>query len=324
LALAPEVRDFLDQDRLLAERLAGLTFPEQRAVIGAALAEQAGAAGLVVSEVESVVDAVVPVAGGAIALRVYTPPGDGPHPAFLHAHGGGFTLGSIDWAPNAAKCAHVCLGAGCVVATVEYRLAPEFPFPTAPEDCYAALLWLAGHADELNVDAARLAVGGESAGGCLAAAVALMARDRGGPDLSLQVLEMPVTDMSAASTRHPSLTDYAEGYGLELAGIEVFQDAYLPDRADRELPYASPLKAGDLAGLPPAHVVTAELDPLRDSGEAYARRLQEAGVRTTLHRFRGQTHGSSNLWQSWPPARAWMDEVVAAIRDAVRAPLPVA
>jgi acetyl esterase len=130
--------------------------------------------------------------------------------------------------------------------------------------------------------------------------------------------------MSAASTQHPSLTDYAEGYGLELAGIEVFQDAYLPDRADRELPYASPLKAGDLAGLPPAHVVTAELDPLRDSGEAYARRLQEAGVRTTLHRFRGQTHGSSNLWQSWPPARAWMDEVVAAIRDAVRAPLPVA
>jgi acetyl esterase len=324
LPLAREVRDFLDWDRRLAEWLAGLTLPERRVAIGAALAEQARATNLVVARVESVADFAVPVAGGAITLRVYTPPGDGPHPAFFHIHGGGFTLGSVEWVPNMAKCTHVCVAAQCVVATVEYRLAPEFPFPTAPEDCYGALLWFAEHADELGVDPARLAVGGESAGGCLAAVVALMARDRGGPSIALQVLEMPVTDMSATSASSPSLTDYAEGYGLERAGIAAFQDDYLPNRADRELPYASPLRAVDLAGLPPAHIVTAEFDPLRDSGEAYARRLQEAGVRTTLHRFRGQTHGSSNLWQTWQPAREWMDEVVSAIRDGVRAPLPVA
>jgi acetyl esterase len=135
---------------------------------------------------------------------------------------------------------------------------------------------------------------------------------------------MPVTDMSATSAAHPSLTKYGQGYGLELSGIAAFQDDYLPSRDDRELPYASPLKADDLADLPPAHVITAELDPLRDSGEAYARRLQEAGVRTTLHRFRGQTHGSCNLWQTWAPAREWMDEVVSAIRSAVRAPLSFA
>lgn len=321
MSLAPEVREFLDSDARLAGRLAGLALPEQRIVIGAFLDEQARETNLVVAEVESVADRVVPVAGGEIVLRVYTPPGDGPHPAFFHIHGGGFTLGSVDWLPNAAKCAHVCVVAGCVVATVEYRLAPEFPFPAAPEDCYAAFTWLAEHAEDLNVDPARLAVGGESAGGCLAAVVALMARDRGGPEPVLQVLEMPVTDMSAGSADHASLTEFAEGYGLERAGIEAFQDDYLPNRADRELPYASPLKAADLTGLPPAHVITAEYDPLRDSGEAYARRLQEAGVRTTLHRFRGQTHGSSNLWQTWPPARAWMDEVVAAVRDGLRGPL---
>jgi acetyl esterase len=324
LTLAPEVREFLDWDRRLAERLAGLTLPEQRRTIGRALAEQAVATKLAVVDVASVGDFVVPVGGGEVALRLYSPPGEGPHPAFFHIHGGGFTLGSIDWIPNAAKCAHVCREARCAVATVEYRLAPEFPFPTAPEDCYSALTWLVERADELDLDPARLAIGGESAGGCLAAVVALMARDHGGPELALQLLEMPVTDMSASSVEHPSLTDFARGYGLELPGIEAFQDDYLPNRADRELPYASPLKADDLVGLPPAHVITAELDPLRDSGEAYARRLQEAGVRTTLHRFRGQTHGSSNLWQTWPPAREWMDEVVSAIRNAVRAPLPVA
>jgi acetyl esterase len=318
--LAPEIREFLDWDRQLGEQLAGLSLPEQRLVIASALAEQAQATNLAVADVATVDDSGVAVEGGEIVLRVYTPFGEGPHPAFFHIHGGGFSFGSIDWAPNAAKCAHVCANTRCVVTTVEYRLAPEFPFPTAPEDCYAALLWLVAHADELNVDATRIAIGGESAGGCLAAVVALMARDRSGPALALQMLEMPVTDMSARSSDHPSFVLFGEGYGLERAGIDAFQGDYLPDRGDREKPYASPLLAHDLSDLPPAHVITAEYDPLRDSGEAYARRLQEADVRTTLHRYRGQTHGSSNLWQSWSPARRWMDEVVAAIAQAVVIP----
>jgi acetyl esterase len=314
MSLSPEVRAFLDWDRRLGEQLAGVPLPEQRPLIGAALEEWASDTKLAVAPVAAVEDFAVPVDAGRIRLRVYTPPGEGPHPALLHIHGGGFVVGSIDWLPNAAKCAHVCRIAGCAVATVEYRLAPECPFPIAPEDCYAALIWLADHVSDLNIDPARIGVGGESAGGDLAAVVALMARDRGGPSLALQLLEMSVTDMGSTSGDHASMTLFAEGYGLERAGIDAFQDAYLPDRSDRELAYASPLRAGDLAGLPPAHVITAELDPLRDSGEAYARRLQEAGVRTTVHRFLGQTHSSSNLWHLWPSAREWLDEVVGAIR----------
>ncbi|HEV8460931.1 MAG TPA: alpha/beta hydrolase [Gaiellaceae bacterium] len=317
MSLSPEVRAFLDWGQKLGERLAGAPLHEQRQLIGAALEEWASDTKLPVATVAAVEDFAVPVDGGSILLRVYTPPGDGPHPAFFHIHGGGFTVGSVDWLPNAAKCAHVCHNARCVVATVEYRLAPECPFPTAPEDCYSALVWLADHAFDLNVDPARIGVGGESAGGDLAAVLALMTRDRGGPSLALQLLEMPVTDMGATSGDYPSMTLFAEGYGLERVGIDAFQDAYLPNRADRELAYASPLHAGDLTGLPPAHVITAELDPLRDSGEAYARRLQEAGVRTTVHRFLGQTHGSSSLWHVWPPAREWMDEVVGAIRESL-------
>jgi acetyl esterase len=134
---------------------------------------------------------------------------------------------------------------------------------------------------------------------------------------------VPVTDMSKRSPEHASFGLFGGGYGLDRENIEAFTADYLPNLDDRESSYASPLRARELAGLAPAHVLTAEFDPLRDSGEAYARRLQQAGVRTTLHRFEGQTHGSSGLWHSWPPARAWMDEVVGTIRDAVSTPLSV-
>jgi acetyl esterase len=319
MSLSAEVRELLSWDAELGRRLAGLSYAEQRPVVLEVLAERARRTGLRVADVAAVEDRAIPVAGGELRLRVYTPAGDGPHPLFFHIHGGGFVGGSIDLVYNAAKCAHICASTGCVVTTVEYRLAPEFPFPTAPEDCYAALLWVVEHAEELAVDPARVVVGGESAGGNLAAVVAQLARDRGGPRIALQLLEVPVTDMSAGSAAHPSLALYGEGFGLDRTGIDAFVEAYLPDPAARASAYASPLCASDLAGLPPAYVVTAELDPLRDSGEAYARRLEQAGVRTTARRFDGHTHGSSSLWQTWPPATAWMDDVVAAIRGAVSA-----
>ena len=154
------------------------------------------------------------------------------------------------------------------------------------------------NAERLGIDPTRVAVGGESAGGNLAAAVALMARDRGGPPLALQLLEVPVTDISAGAADHPSVALFGEGYGLDRADMEFYANEYLADPADGSSPYASPLLADDLTGVAPAHVITAEYDMLRDSGEAYARRLEEAGVETTLHRMLGHNHGSSVLWQT--------------------------
>jgi acetyl esterase len=324
MSLAPEIRELLAWDERLARRLDGRSHAEQQAIVFEALEERARETGLRFANVERVEDIRVRAAGGDVRLRVYTPFGAPPHPAFLHFHGGGFVGGSIDWSHNHAKCAHICAHAGCVVATVDYRLAPDHPYPAAPEDCYAALCWLAGHANELAVDPTRIVVGGESAGGNLAAVTALMSRDRDGPPLTLQLLEVPVTDMSDGASVFTSIDLYGHGYGLDRTTIESFQDAYLPQRRLRTEPYASPLRAGDLRGVAPAHILTAEYDPLRDSGEAYARRLQEAGVATTLHRYRGHTHGSSALWQTWHPARVWIDEVVAAIRNATRAPVAAA
>jgi acetyl esterase len=320
MSLAPEISELLDWDERLGRRLEGRSYAEQQVLVRDALEERARETGLVLADVARTEDFGVPVAGGEIRVRIYTPPGTPPHPAFLHLHGGGFVGGSIDWTYNSAKCAHICAKVGCVVETVEYRLAPEHLYPAAPEDCYAALLWLVDCATELGVDSTRIAVGGESAGGNLAAVTALMTRDRHGPPLRLQLLEVPVTDMSDASAAFASLDLFGRGYGLDRSTIESFQDAYLPDRSLRGEAYASPLRAADLRDVAPAHIVTAQFDPLRDSGEAYARRLQEAGVRTTLHRYNGHTHASSGLWQTWAPARAWMDEVVVAIRDAMRAP----
>lgn len=319
-SLADAVQELLAWDAELGHSLEALEIGEQRRLIGAALAEHARRHGVRVAEVGAVDEFAVPVVGADIRLRLYTPSRHGPWPVFFHIHGGGFTLGSIDWFYNHAKCAHLCAAAGCAVATVDYRLAPEWPFPTAPEDCYMALQWVVTNAPRLGLDTARLAVGGESAGGNLAAVVALMSRDRGGPALALQLLEVPVADMSDESSDHHSHGEFGEGFGLDGTGIQVFQDQYLPPEVDRRAAYVSPVHADDLTNLPRAHILTAELDPLRDGGEAYARELIAAGVPTTVHRFLGQTHGSAVLWQSWEPAASWMNEVVDALRFAFSTP----
>jgi len=310
--LAPEIVEQLRLDAELGATLDGLDYIEQRPLIRAAVAqrfptfEELTATSLV-EEHE------VTVSGGAVRLHVYRPLTPRTRGAYFHIHGGGFTLGSIDDLFTVAKCAHICAEADCTVITVDYRLAPEFPYPVAAEDCYAALCWVVAHAPSLGIDESRIVVGGESAGGNLAAAVTLMARDREHPPLAFQLLEVPVVDMSAASKAHGSLDEFGRGYGLDAAVIESFEAAYLPDERARYDAYASPLCAPDLRGLPPAQVLTAEFDPLRDSGEAYARRLYEAGVPTTIHRFLGHTHGSASLWRTWAPAAGWMAEVVATL-----------
>ena len=315
--LAPEVQELLAWEARLGTRLRDLSITEQRQVIRAALDELVEYLGMTEADVAEISEHDVPVDGATIRLRSYTPTGrHEPRGAFFHIHGGGFTLGGIDWAVNHLKCAHIAANAGCVVTTVDYRLAPEHPYPTAPRDCYAALLWVVEHAASLGVDPARIAVGGESAGGNLAAATALMARDLGGPRLVLQLLEVPVTDMSQESRRSPSMKLFGVGYGLDAASIEAFTNAYLPTAEAREESYASPLIADDVAQVAPAHILTAEFDALRDSGEAYADRLDRAGVTTTLRRFEGQTHGSSVLWQTWNSAAEWMADVVSAVHAA--------
>jgi acetyl esterase len=316
MMIAPEIRALLDWGAGLDETVGSLPLAERRLAVRDELDRELRRQGVEVEQVAATREEVVPVTGGEVRVRVFVPEGTGRHPVFIHFHGGGFVFGTIDSLVNDAKCAHICRAAGCVVATVEYRLAPEDRFPTPPEDCYAAVRWIVENAELLGLDPARVAVGGESAGGNLAAVVSLIARDRGGPPLALQVLEMPVTDIGPGASDHPSVALFGEGYGLDRADMEFYAAEYLAAPADGANPYASPLLAPDLAGVAPAHVITAELDVLRDSGEAYARRLSEAGVETTLRRMLGHNHGSSVLWQTWAPAREWMDEVTDALRRA--------
>lgn len=252
----------------------------------------------------------VPVAGGEITVRVYVPDAEGPLPAHVYFHGGGFWLGTLEMSDDGCRARAV--EAGCIVASVDYRLAPEATWPVPAEDCFTALRWVVDHAGDLGIDPARVSVGGASAGGNLAAVVALMARDRGGPPLVLQVLEIPVTDLTLSQ---PSIDENGTGYLLTRASIEQYTAYYLADPADATHPYASPLLADDLTGLPPAVVMTAEFDPLRDEGEAYARRLAEAGVPVEIARWDGQFHGSQGMAKLIPDeAAAYQSAIVAALR----------
>ncbi len=263
--------------------------------------------------VASVADRTIPGPAGPLGLRVYTPlGGTGPFPLLVFFHGGGFVVCDLD--THDALCRNLCAGAGCVVASVDYRLAPEHRFPAAPDDCLAATRWAAEHAAELGADPARVAVAGDSAGGNLAAVVALRARDEGGPRLAAQLLLYPTTDAAAAGM--PSLAENAEGYGLTRRDMAWFKDRYFNDPSDAGNPHASPLRAADLRGLPPALVQTAEYDPLRDEGEAYAARLREAGVPTTVSRRTGMIHGFLFFPGLVRAADAALDEACAWLRGA--------
>jgi acetyl esterase len=236
--------------------------------------------------VAGVVDRDIPGPGGDLRIRIYRPAGDGPLPALVYFFGGGWTLGTIDTSDGI--CRSLTNAAGCATVSVGYRLAPEHKFPAAVEDCHAALRWVAGNAADLGLRADRLAVGGDSAGGNLAAAVTLLARERGGPALVHQLLVYPNTDYASDT---PSLHENTDPLLFNRTSVDWYWGHYLAAPEDGAHPLASPLRAPSLAGLPPATVLTAEYDPLRDQAEQYAERLRQAGVPVELTRYPGMVHG---------------------------------
>ncbi len=255
----------------------------------------------------------VPVDGADIEIYVYQPLQPGPHPAHLFLHGGGWVVGTIHGAFNEATCRERCAGAQCVVVAVEYRKAPEHPYPTALNDCHAALLWVVEHAELLGINPELITIGGSSAGGNLAAALTLRLRDEGGPPLAFQLLEVPALDLSFGTMSRPELT---QGYGLTLSEMQRYCRAYLTRPEQASEPYASPLLAADLSGLPPAHIMISEYDPLRDDGAAYAQRLAQAGVPVNLSLGEGHIHGSSAFTRAMASARAWREELIETLRRA--------
>jgi len=250
--------------------------------------------------------------GGQIPLRIYTPRGDGPFPILVFFHGGGWVICDLDTHDN--LCRSLTNRACCVVVSVGYRLAPEHKFPSAVEDAYAATQWVVNNANRINGDPTRIAVGGDSAGGNLAAVVAIMARDHHGPSLRYQLLIYPATDVSSNNT--DSYRNYADGYFLTKGDGEWFCDQYLNCEEDRLNPAASPLLAPDLSGLPPALVITAEFDVLRDEGESYAKRLKGAGVSVKCKRYKGMIHGFMSMDGLLDQARNGIEEASAALREA--------
>jgi acetyl esterase/lipase len=228
----------------------------------------------------------VPRLSGEVPIRLYASEQGGVRPALIYFHGGGYVLGNLD--THDAVCRALAKESGAVVIAVDYRLSPESKFPAAVEDAYAATVWTAANAGRLGINSRRIAVGGDSAGAALATVVAKRCRDAGGPALAAQVLFYPVTDMSSFETG--SYRELGEGYFLTRSSMQWFTGLYLASADDARNPEVSPLLAPDLSGLPPALVITAEFDPLRDEGEAYAQRLQQAGVPVTVTRYPGMIH----------------------------------
>lgn len=247
--------------------------------------------------------------GGDLPIRVYTPDDTAPFGALVYLHGGGWVMNSIETHDD--LCRRLAAAGECVVVSVEYRLAPRHKFPCAAEDAYAATRWVAEHAAELQVDSSLIAVGGDSAGGNLAAAVCLMARDRGTPDLAYQLLLYPITDYTFDTA---SYRECGDGYFLTCEQMKWFWKHYLPDESHAHHPYASPLRA-DLTGLPPAYILTAEYDPLRSEGEAYADALHTAGVSVSLRRVEGMIHGFLRRTELFDQAHRVIDQLGEALRE---------
>lgn len=254
----------------------------------------------------------IPGPAGEIPVRIYTPEGDGPFPVLVYFHGGGWVICSLD--THDGVCRLLANQAQCVVVSVDYRLAPEHKFPAAADDCYAATKWVVENAASISGKPERVAVGGDSAGGNLAAVVSLMAKENGGPHIVFQLLIYPATDYYIPGTA--SIRENAEGYYLTRDAMIWFWNHYANSEEDANNPHMAPLRAKDLHGLPPALVITAEYDPLRDEGEMYATRLQEAGISVTATRYDGMVHGFFSLTNMMDQAKVAMAEAAAALRVA--------
>jgi len=258
----------------------------------------------------------IPGTAGALPLRIYIPTAStAPLPILLYFHGGGWVLGDLDSHDN--LCRTLAARADAIVVAVDYRLAPESIFPAALEDADTALRWVVGNAQDFNGDATRIAVAGDSAGGNLAAALSLLARDQQGPPIVAQVLIYPAVDLS--NLNRPSALQFARGLFLTRERMAWFIDQYVPDKAARLDPLASPLLASNHRNLPPALVITAEFDPLRDEGEAYAAALAEAGVDTRQQRFNGVLHGFVSMDRWFPEAGQAADLIAAFLDERFRA-----
>ena len=311
MPLHPQSKAILDQIAAMAIKpLEQMTPVEVRADRARTAAARAYLAGPLV-EVARVEDRTIPGLVQPIPIRVYWPETGGDLPVLVYYHGGGWVFGDIDSVD--ATCRKLAVGAGCVVVNVEYRLAPEHRFPAAADDAYAAIAYVASHPPEFGVDPNRIAVGGDSAGGNLAAVACLMARVNRGPAIALQLLVYPVTDYDDI---RPSMHEFADGHLLTRAGVDYFWSHYAASPAAARHPYASPINSVSLRGLPPAMVITAECDPIRDQGEAYALRLQEEGVPVTLKRYEGAIHAFFSMGGVIDAGKQAIADAAAALREA--------
>jgi acetyl esterase len=314
MPLDPRIQPFLEQTGLLMQP--GSVPREPEVLLAAMRANDESAKSLVaradeLAPVARVENRVIPGPAGDIPVRLYTPEGTGPFPILVYFHGGGWVSGNLD--THDIGCRRFCRGANCLVLAVDYRLPPEYKFPIGLEDGYAATCWIAASAAQFRGDPTRIAVGGDSGGGNFAAVVALMCRDRGGSSLLFQLLLVPVMDFRITTL---SWRDY-DGYMATREEFLIARDFYLSNEEEQSHPYAAPSLAPDLHGLPPALVITAECDPMRDGGEQYGQRLLEAGVPATISRYDGMVHGFMGM-RAVVPAQAdqALAEAILGLRTA--------
>ena len=260
--------------------------------------------------VQRVEDRCLPGPDGNIPIRLYYPAGDAPFAVLVYFHGGGWVIGDLN--THHSFCHALAKSSDCLVVAVDYRLAPEHRYPAAIEDAYAATKWIAENATAVQADPDRFAVGGDSAGGHLAAVVSQMARDCNGPRIDLQILIYPITDFNFDT---PSYIENEKGYMLTRDLMKWFWHHFINDERQANDPYVAPLRAVNLCDLPPALILTAEYDPLRDEGEAYAKRLQEAGVKVTLSRYSGMIHAFIRMTARLDKAKEALDEVADTLRS---------